>query len=59
MTNQTLTFEMWKTSLRYDCEWHQKQAAFEALDDYVLEMLWQRGVEPTVQAIVEDGDGRP
>ena len=59
MAHPTLTFERWKDSLRYDCDWHQEKAAFDALGDYVLQMLWERGVEPTVQAIVDDGDGRP
>jgi hypothetical protein len=31
-----------------------KLAAFNALGDYVLQFLWGRGLEPTVEAIIKD-----
>jgi hypothetical protein len=47
-------FEEWKSALKKDCERHDKLAVFDALGDYVLKLLWQGGVQPTVRAI---GDG--
>lgn len=48
-----LTFETWKTQLRSDCEVQDKLLAFEALGDYVLQLLWQRGCDPSVRAIID------
>ena len=47
-----IAFELWKVQLRKDCELHDKLAAFDAMGEYVLHLLWETGLEPTVQSIV-------
>jgi hypothetical protein len=49
-------FKAWKRRLQEDCARQEKLDAFNALGDFVLEMFWKLGLEPTVQAIVKDGD---
>lgn len=49
----TMRFEEWKSLLRKDCELQGKTSAFNALGDYVLEMLWKIGLSPTVEALAE------
>ena len=44
-------FEGWKKALRDDCLSEDKLASFDALGEYVLTMLWLRGLEPTVSAV--------
>jgi hypothetical protein len=39
--------------LRKDCELQDKLLAFQALGDYVLQLLWQRGCDPSVRAIID------
>ena len=51
----SMNFETWKSRLREDCEKDGKLAAFEALGDYVLKLLWKSGIEPSVRAICNDG----
>ena len=46
-------FENWKSLLRKDCELQDKRLAFQALGDSVLEILWEMGLSPTVQALTE------
>jgi hypothetical protein len=48
-------FDAWKTLLRNDCKNNDKLVAFDCLGDYVLKLLWESGVEPTVRAITSDG----
>jgi len=50
----SLSFDVWKFRLRQDCELRDKLPSFDAMGDFVLRFLWQRGVDPTVQAIIED-----
>lgn len=50
-----LTFEDWKSQLRQTCEMQGKTSVFTSLGDIVLRLFWERGIEPTPQAIVEDG----
>ena len=47
------SFDAWKLQLRKDCEHEGKLAAFDALGDYVLKLLWRSGVDPTCSAIIE------
>ncbi|HKT87236.1 MAG TPA: hypothetical protein VJQ59_02285 [Candidatus Sulfotelmatobacter sp.] len=56
----TTPFDVWKLQLRRDCERWDKIPAFNAMGDYVLKLLWERGLDPTVQAILEcDREIRP
>ena len=48
-----VAFDTWKALLRKDCELQGKLLAFDALGDYVLQLLWTRGLDPTVKAISE------
>ena len=50
----SLSFDVWKSELRHDCELRDKLRSFDAMGDYVLRFLWERGLDPTVQAIIED-----
>ncbi|HVI06803.1 MAG TPA: hypothetical protein VND65_00770 [Candidatus Binatia bacterium] len=49
MTNP-MSFAVWKSCLRDDCEKHGNLAAFNILGDYVLNLLWESGLEPTMTA---------
>ena len=55
MAHPTLSFEVWKRFLESDCEWHRKLPELSCLEDQVLRLFWERGAEPTVKAIVNDG----
>lgn len=46
-----LTFDVWKTKFREDCEAQGKLVQFNCLGDYVLQKLWESGLEPSVQAL--------
>jgi hypothetical protein len=46
-----LAFEIWKTQLEKDCERNHKLLAFSSMGDTVLKLLWDSGLEPTVQSI--------
>jgi len=50
-----LTFILWKAALREDCERKHKLLGFDAIGDYALRLFYERGVEPTVQGILDDG----
>ncbi len=54
MSPETLPFEVWKSRLRDDCERCGKAKQFEVLSDYVLQLFWQRGVEPSVDGLIGD-----
>jgi hypothetical protein len=49
---KSLAFDVWKLQLRKDCELQGKVSAFDAMGDYVLELLWARGLDPSVKAII-------
>lgn len=49
-----LPFENWKQSLRADCHAKGRLFAYDALNDVVLKLWWDRGTDPTVDAIVND-----
>jgi len=48
-------FEVWKQRLREDCLQQDKMIAFENLGDACLSLLWEDGIEPSVQAITAVG----
>jgi len=58
-----LTFEEWKFRLGEDCHRTHKLLIVENSGDHktpsdeALAVLWIRGIEPTVQAIIDEGDG--
>jgi hypothetical protein len=49
-------FNVWKSELRNNSAKEGKLPAFGALDDFTLLLFFERGIEPTPQAIVEDGN---
>jgi hypothetical protein len=51
-----LPFELWKAQLRSDCQRMHKLLVFDSTGDYVLQLLWKNGIEPTVQAIIADAE---
>jgi hypothetical protein len=51
-----LSFEIWRSRLRENCEREGKLENFVNLGDYVLKLFWESGVDPTVQDIVNNGD---
>ena len=58
--NSKLDFASWKQMLRNDCMVHAKEREFDALGEFVLEILYENGLDPSVDAIVRDGmNGKP
>jgi hypothetical protein len=53
-----IPFEVWRSHLRKDCESQDKLLAFQALGDSVLQIFWQRGIEPTVKALLDGNSER-
>jgi hypothetical protein len=51
-----LSFEIWRSRLRENCEREGKLQNFVNLGDYVLKLLWESGLDPTVHDIVNNGD---
>ena len=51
----TLSLDIWKMRLREDCERQGKLSEFSNLGDFVLKLLWETGLDPTVQAIADSG----
>ena len=49
------TFEAWKALLRNDCIALGKLQAFDGIGEVFLRILYENGVDPTVEAIVRDG----
>jgi len=50
-----MTFEAWKALLRIDCIALGKNQAFDRVGEVVLRILYENGVDPTVEAVVRDG----
>jgi len=46
-------FPAWKERLREDCHLQGRHYAFAVLGDHVLQLLWEGGLEPTVEAVVD------
>jgi hypothetical protein len=53
-----MLFEVWKVHLRKDCELQGKLAAFDSLGEYTLKLLWEDGLDPRVDAIIERSRNR-
>lgn len=53
-----MLFEVWKVHLRKDCELQGKLLAFDSLGEYTLKLLWEDGLDPRVDAIVESSKRR-
>jgi hypothetical protein len=51
LSTPSLSFDAWKLQLHQDCENEGKVKAFDAIGDYVLRVLWQSGIDPTVRAV--------
>ena len=49
-----LSYDLWKVQLRKDCELKGKLFAFDGLGEYALKLLWGDGIDPSVEAIVEN-----
>jgi hypothetical protein len=43
--SSSIAFDDWKARLRQDCERRDTLAAFNALSDHVLTILWERGFD--------------
>ena len=54
VNRRAMSFELGKVALRGDCERQEKLLAFEAMDD-TLRLFWERGVEPGIESIVNEG----
>ena len=50
-----LTYAFWKKLLRDDCIRHNKIHGFYSLGESFLQVLYENGTDPTVDAIVKDG----
>jgi hypothetical protein len=48
----SLAYDLWKVQLRKDCEVRGKLLAFDGLGEYTLRLLWEDGIDPSVEAIV-------
>ena len=60
MMRRSLPYETWKELLRNDCIAYDKAEAFNSLGEMILRILYNNGIDPTVEAIVRDGlNGRP
>lgn len=55
----TISFEAWRLRLRRDCEVQERLLAFQALAIQVLEILWRRGVEPSVKGFLDGASEQP
>ena len=53
VSKSSLEFDVWKLQLRNDCESQGKLSVFNAMGDYVLELVWASGLDPSIKAIVE------
>ena len=51
----SLTYGVWKELLRIDCVRLDKVEAFNGLGEIFLRILYENGLDPTVEAIVRDG----
>jgi len=53
-----IPFKGWKLQLRKGCKHEGKLRAFNTPTENVVQLFCKRGIEPTVQAIVNAGDER-
>lgn len=52
MVAPELAFELWKLRLQQDCLREDKLLAYNGLGEDCLRLLWEGGVEPSVQGII-------
>ena len=52
---RSLSYEAWKELLRNDCIAMDRLKAFDCLNEAVLRLLYESGLDPTVQALSTDG----
>ncbi|HEY1660050.1 MAG TPA: hypothetical protein VGG14_16980 [Candidatus Sulfotelmatobacter sp.] len=57
-SNAALSFEAWKDYLCSDCVRNEKLAAYNCLGDFILKLLYDNGIAPTVDAILNDEVGQ-
>ena len=55
-SNATLSFEAWKEYLCRDCISNEKLEAYNCLGDFILKLLYESGIAPTVEAITQNED---
>lgn len=48
-------FDTWTKRLRSDCAAQGKSREFDGLGKRILRILYENGLDPTVEAIVKDG----
>jgi hypothetical protein len=53
-SNTAMSFEAWKNYLCSDCIRHEKLEAYNCLADFILKLLYDSGVSPTVDAIAKE-----
>lgn len=49
-----LPFSAWRDRLCQDCVASGKEREFQEIGDGILQLFWERGIEPTVGAIEQD-----
>jgi hypothetical protein len=49
-----IPFEAWKLKLQEDCEHQGRLLVFNAFNDSVLKLFWERGLDPTVEALANN-----
>jgi hypothetical protein len=53
MNAPDLAFEAWKSRLQQDCQLRDKMLAYNTLGEDCLRLLWETGIEPSVQGIID------
>ena len=53
MNAPDLSFETWKSRLQQDCQHWDKMLAYNTLGEDCLRLLWETGIEPSVQGIID------
>lgn len=60
MAPRKADFNTWTNLLRNDCAARDKTREFDSLGERILRILYENGLDPTVEAIVKDGiNGKP
>ena len=52
-----MNFEDWRNALYRDAIRDGRWASLRELGEYILRAFWERGVEPTVKALIADSEG--
>jgi hypothetical protein len=56
MSNPQLNFDSWKAQFSTDCERQGKLFAYNSMGEYCLRLLWELGLEPSVEAISKEDE---